>query len=712
MTPLIVVCGVLAALVAAGLTVASGGQNYAVLGLPDAGPVTEDGLAALGVATELGAALCIGSLLLAVFLVPPRPAARVLAADGYAAVRTAGWAALFWCVAALVTVPFTVADALGRPVYRLTTGAVFPLVFQLDQPRAWLLTAGIALVVSIGCLATLTWGWATALFLGALAGVLPLAATGHSSAGGAHDIATDSLLYHLIAAGLWVGGLVALLAHARRDGAHLPLATRRFSALALACWLVMAVSGVLNALVRLPVHDLVRTTYGALVLAKIVALLLLGMLGYLHRRRSVRVLLAGGGRRDLLRLAGIELLVMFVTFGIAAALSRTAPPADAATRPTVTAVQLGYDLPNPPTIGRLLLDWRFDLVYGAIAGALAVGYLLGVHRLRRRGEWWPVGRTVAWLAGCAVVLLATSAGFGRYAPAVFGVHLAVHLALAGLAALLLVGGAPVTLGRRALPGAGPDQPTGPREWLTAIHHSPVARFLTHPVVASVLFVGSFFALYLTGLFDTALNYHWAHLAMNGCFLLIGGAFYTSVAGAGGRTRIAMVLAVALGYGLFDVLLLSHSIAVGAGFYHSLDLPWLTDLVARQQDAARVALPLGEIVVLAGLWLPLHRPAEPGHSKETADRRDAETGGERGDHPGADRHREGQVPGGVHRIGHRIDLGDRLQPAGQAAHRHVRAGREHEREHQQEAHHLHDLGVTQPGRGGQEDPTERPADDQA
>ena len=42
LTPLLVVLGVLAALIAGGLTVASGGQHYAALGLPDAGSFTEE----------------------------------------------------------------------------------------------------------------------------------------------------------------------------------------------------------------------------------------------------------------------------------------------------------------------------------------------------------------------------------------------------------------------------------------------------------------------------------------------------------------------------------------------------------------------------------------------------------------------------------------------------------------------------------------------
>ena len=73
---------------------------------------------------------------------------------------------------------------------------------------------------------------------------MPLALTGHSSAGGSHDLATNSLLIHLIAGAVWAGGLLALLAHALRGGEHADLAARRFSAVALWCFVAMALSAV------------------------------------------------------------------------------------------------------------------------------------------------------------------------------------------------------------------------------------------------------------------------------------------------------------------------------------------------------------------------------------------------------------------------------------------------------------------------------------
>lgn len=605
MLPLLLISTVIAALVAAVLTLFSGSELlYTNLGLPDPGAITRYGITVVRVLTEAASTICVGALLLAAFLVAPQRSGR-LAVDGYAALRTAGWSAVVWCVGALLEVPFTLADAEGKPVsFMLNPGVLLSSVGIVDQSVAWFITAIFVFVLAVACFFVLSWGWTASLFFLALIALVPVAASGHSSAGGSHDLATNSLLYHLIAAAVWVGGLVALLAHARRRGADLPTATRRFSKVALVCWLVMAASGVINALVRLPVTDLVTTAYGLLVLAKIALLLVLGVVGYFQRERGVKAVLASGSGRALIRLAGIEVLIMFITFGVASALARTPPPQDVYSAVGDVERLIGYPLDGPPTVLRLLFDWRFDLVYGTAAVLGIVAYLLGVRRLRKRGDQWPVGRTVAWVGGCVVVLLATSSGIGRYATAMFSVHMGGHMMLNMLAPPLLALGGPVTLALRALPTAGKDRAPGPREWLLAAVHSPIARVLTHPVVALVLFVGSFYALYFSGLFDAALNYHWAHLLMNAHFLVVGYLFYWPVIGIDPAPRrlpplgrLGMVFASMPFHAFFGVILMSMQTVIGQNFYRSLALPWVTNELSDQHLGGGIAWAAGELPLL-------------------------------------------------------------------------------------------------------------------
>jgi putative copper resistance protein D len=562
--------------------------------------------AAVRVLAEAGAVLTVGSLLFAAFLVAPQKSG-IVSAGGYAALRAAAWSALLWFLAALASVPFMAADAVGKPTWTMVAdpGNLFTLVGALEQAKAWLLTAAIALVICVAAFTVLSWGWTTALFGLAVFGVLPVPVTGHSSAGGQHDIATNSLLFHLVGASLWVGGLIALMVFARRfpHGEALRVATTRFSAVALVCWIVMALSGVINAWVRVPVDVLFTEPYGLLVIAKIGALGVLGLFGYAHRRNTVRTIEGGGSGRSLVRLAAVEVLVMFLTIGIAVALARTPPPPLAYT-PDQIELQLGYPLDSGPSLGNLLTSWRFDLIFGTLALALAVLYLLGVRKLRARGDAWPVGRTVAWLAGCAVLLIATSSGFGRYAPAMFSVHMETHMMLSMLAPVLLVLGGPVTLALRALPVAGRTGTPGPREWLLALVRSPISRFLTNPIVALVLFIGSFYVLYFSGLFDWALDKHWAHLLMNAHFLLVGYLFYWPVIGVDPAprrlphvARLGMVFASLPFHAFFGVILMGMQQVVGEQFYQRLGLPWAPDLLADQRLGGGIAWAAGELPLL-------------------------------------------------------------------------------------------------------------------
>ncbi len=426
--PVLLGVGLLAGATAAALSALSLTDALTATGLPNPGPVTTYGLPFVRAAGEIAAVLAVGSFMFAAFLVPPQTTG-VLDAAGYRALRLGTVASGVWTVCAALLVPLTVSDVTGQPVVsRLSPSAIWSVASLVDTASAWRWTAVLAAAVTLASLPVLRWSWTPLLFGGSLVTLVPLALTGHSSAGGSHDLATNSLLIHLVAAALWAGGLMALLAHALRRGGHADLAARRFSALALWCFVAMALSGVVNALVRIRLGDLLHSGYGWLVLAKATALCALGFIGWRHRRSGLVALRADPeARGPLIRLALVEALVFGLTFGIAVALGRTPPPAPPIFNPSIPAVEIGYDFAGPPTVARVLFDWRFDLIFGTAAIVMAVLYVLGVRRMRRRGDDWPMGRTLAWMCGCAVLLFTTSSGLGRYMPAMFSMHMVAHM---------------------------------------------------------------------------------------------------------------------------------------------------------------------------------------------------------------------------------------------------------------------------------------------
>ncbi|MCH9709005.1 MAG: cytochrome c oxidase assembly protein [Actinomycetia bacterium] len=607
----------LAGITAAALAALALADALTATGLPDPGPVTNYGLPFVKAAGEIAAVTATGSFLVAAFMVPPQHNG-VLDAAGYRALRTGTVASGIWAVCAVLMVALTVSDVSGQPLSgRLSPADIWSVAGLIDVASAWRWTAVFAFVVTVVSAAVLRWSWTAPLFIGSLVTLLPLALTGHASSGGAHDVATNSLLVHLIGAALWAGGLLALLAHALRGGEHAGLAARRFSAVALWCFVAMALSGVINALVRIRPEDLVHSDYGWLIVAKVAALCALGYLGWRQRRSGVAALQQNAtARGPLIRLALVEAAIFGLTFGVAVALGRTPPPPPQNLNLSIPAVEIGYDLAGPPTVGRVLFDWRFDLLFGTAAIVLAAVYLAAVYRLKRRGDAWPAGRVAAWLLGCLLLLVTTSSGIGRYMPAMFSMHMIAHMMLSMLVPILLVLGGPVTLALRALPAAGRGQPPGPREWLLAALHSRVSRVLTNPFVATALFVVGFYGLYFGGLFDATVGSHGAHVAMNVHFLLSGYLFYWVVIGVDPTPRpippvgkLAVVFASVPLHAFFGVVLMGTPTVMGERFYRSLQLPWHTDLIGDQRLGGGIAWAAGEVplvVVLIALFIQWRR----------------------------------------------------------------------------------------------------------
>ena len=600
--PLLIGVAALAGCTAAAIGLLSLAAALTATGLPNPGPVTTIGLPFVRAAGEIAAVVAVGSFLTAAFLVPPQDNG-VLDADGYRALRVGTVAAGAWTVCAALLVPLTISDVSGQPfTAHLNPASLWSLASIINISTAWRWTALLAAVVTVASLPVLRWSWTPLLLGGSLLTLMPLGLTGHSSAGGSHDLATNSLLIHLVAGSLWAGGLLALLTHVVRGGQHAGLAARRFSTIALWCFGAMAVSGVVNALVRIRPSDLLSSDYGRLVVVKFVALCLLGIAGWRQRRAGVVALQDDPSSRGrLVRLAVVEAVLFGLTFGVAVGLGRTPPPPLPIGVPSITDVKIGYDFDGPLTVLRVLFDWRFDLIFGSAALVFAGLYLAGVLRLRRRGDAWPKGRTVSWLLGCAVLLFVSSSGMGRYMPAMFSMHMAAHMTLSMLVPILLVLGGPVGLALRALPAAGRGEPPGMREWILAALHSRISTILTNPVVATALFVAGFYGLYLGGLFDAAVGSHIGHVVMNVHFLASGYLFYWVVIGVDPTPRpipslakVAVVFASLPLHAFFAIVLMSMDKVLGENFYRSLHLSWHTDLIGDQRLGGGMAWAAGEI----------------------------------------------------------------------------------------------------------------------
>ncbi|MCV7432669.1 MULTISPECIES: bifunctional copper resistance protein CopD/cytochrome c oxidase assembly protein [Mycolicibacterium] len=590
----------LAAATAALIGAASLADALTATGLPNPGPVTTYGLPAVRAAGEIAAAVAVGGFLVAAFLAPPQ-SNGVLDVGGYRAVRLGGYACAVWALCAALLVALSVSDVSGVPLHQIAPGDIWAAADLVEITNAWRWTAGLAAVVAVASLAVLRWAPTPFLLLAVLATLVPLGLSGHSSSGGAHDMATNSLLIHLFASALWVGGLLALLAHAWRVGTHLDTAARRYSAIALCCFVAVAASGLINAALRIAPGELF-SDYGVLLIGKAVALTALGGLGWAQRRYAVAALGKNPrARGPLLGLGIAEGLIFAVTVGIAVGLSRTPPP-PGRVEPTAAEMAIGFQPAGPPTLARVTSDWRFDLILGTAALVLAGLYVAGLRRLRQRHRRWPGRRTACWLGGCLCLLVVTSSGLGSYMPAMFSMHVLYQALLSTLVPALLVGGAPIVLAAQALPATAKPAAPGLREWWTVLLRSPLGRAMTHPVVVTVAYAGGAAVFYTGPVFAAAIDNHSAHVLSNMFFLVTGCLFFGAITASARTTRQRYVMAAAalFTYAGVGASLMVRTEVVGEYFYRSIRLPWHTDLLADQWAGGAIAVAASIVSLLAAL----------------------------------------------------------------------------------------------------------------
>jgi putative copper resistance protein D len=615
----------LVAVVAAGALTSA----FAVGAFTDPGALVRWGLPVAQTLGNLAAALTLGGLVAAAGFVGPGRLQRI--ALSAAAAASSAWALLG--VVALVAQYAVV--SLTRPDDASFGPGLWQYVTEFELGRAGLIIAALAAVTAMAALAVR--GARGALTVA----VLPLvalgfqASTGHAAGAAGHSLAVGAMFLHLVGAALWVGGLgaiAAMVVATRRsrpddDGVDLWVAAvPRFSVVAGWCLVAVGFSGVVSAWIRLgSVGDLVATRYGWLVLAKAVLLAGLGTLGLAHRRRVVGALREGMAREGMTRdgttrdgaargvatrlfarLAAVEVLVMGAVSGVAVGLASSAPPVpDDVVVDTSPAFRLtGWPLPPELTGARWVTEWRLDPLFAFACVTGIVVYLTWAHRLARRGDRWPVGRTIAWCSGVVIVAWVTNGGPAIYGEVLFSAHMVGHMILALLVPMLLVLGAPITLLVRAIP-ARKDGSRGPREWVLGFVHSRWGLFVANPIVAAVVFVGGMIFFYYTPAFDWSLRSHVGHVWMVVHFTLAGYLFANALVGIdpgpqrpSHPLRIVLLFASMAFHAFFGVALMSQTTLLAASWFGNMGRPWGDSAIVDQQLGGSVAWGIGELPTLA------------------------------------------------------------------------------------------------------------------
>jgi putative copper resistance protein D len=518
--------------------------------------------------------------------------------------NTTSIAALIWAITTGALIVATLANILGTDL----SGALDPtsmrsFISQIMLGKYMFAQLCLALLVATIVARIRGVAGANALLLLSLAAIIAPVFESHSASSGSHALAIGSLVVHVVAISLWVGGLVAITFLRAQDRA---MALPRFSALALWAAIAVSASGTANAWARLNFQSAWSSQYARMVLLKILLTVALIFFGYLNRRQLKGSLKLNG--KQLGRLISVEVLIMAVTTFVGSKLSTMQPPlrAESSVLDPGLAVA-GIATPPPPSLWRLVSLYDPDaLMIGVLVTAVAL-YIRGVIILTRRGDKWPVGRTVAFALGISAIDYATSGGLGVYAKFSFEYHMIAHMLLGMVAPIGIVLGAPITLALRTLPQGRTSQERGVRGTLIALLHSKPAAVFTNPVSALALFDGSLFVLYMTPLFGNLMQSHLGHLVMSVHFLLAGILFFHVIIGIDPNprkvphiVRIVILFAAMSIHAFFAVALISTSTLLDQGYFASLQTPWNLDLLADQHAGGSVAWAMGEIPILLAL----------------------------------------------------------------------------------------------------------------
>jgi putative copper resistance protein D len=509
-----------------------------------------------------------------------------------------------WVIGAFGTIIFTLAQILGTTLSdALDLTVIRSFITQISLGKYLAFQAFMAAVVLVFSFTAKKIESLIILLVLSIAGLVAPVFESHAASSGSHSLVIGSLVIHVIALSLWVGGVIALGTLSAQDR---PTAVPRFSQMALWAAIAVVASGTVNAWARLNFVDAWNSSYAFIVIGKILATVILLWIGYLHRKTL--------SNKDSINWVGfakiltVEAAIMIVTVVMGTWLSTSSSPdrpGDQEFSPALSIV--GIPTPPEPTLARVLFSYEPNALMIGVLTLMVALYIKGVVVLTKRGDKWPIGRTIAFALGIAATNFATSGGLGLYAQFSFSYHMMSHMVLGMIAPIGLVLGAPMTLALRTLPQGRNSEERGVRGSLLAALHSKVGVIYTNPIVALAIFDGSLFALYFTDLFAVLMQSHVGHLFMSLHFLAAGFLFFFIIIGVDPNPRrvhhlvqIVILFAAMSIHAFFSVALMSTTTLIDAGFYESLQTPWLGDPLVDQKLGGSIGWAMGEIPILIAL----------------------------------------------------------------------------------------------------------------
>jgi putative copper resistance protein D len=568
------------------------GGSATAVSLADTGPLLRWLTPTLRILMDVSQGIAIGGLVLIGFaLTAKTPAFRKslnLVAISAAIWALSGTAYLIVTYLNISGSTFSLDQSFADQFY------IFVTSIELGKYLALNLLAGFVLAI----ITLFVRNYLGVLFSGAiaLAALIPIALSGHSAGSANHALAVNSLGLHLLGISIWVGGLVTLIVAYRND-ARKEIVTR-YSSLALFSFTLVLVSGSTAAQIRLgDISNWFTTSYGQVALLKVLALAVLGVFGFIYRTKLIKDL-----TDKFWKLISFEFNIFGLAIGLGTALARTAYPIVDYPSGELTPAEIltGSKLPAEPNVLSLFLSWKIDVLWSLICLALVLFYILGVRRLRSRGDEWSIARTLSWVSGVFLMFYITNGYFNVYEQYLFSSHMLSHMLLTMGVPVLLVPGAPVTLLARATVKRKDDS-RGIREWVLWAVHTKYAQLIAHPLVAAILFASSLIVFYFTPLFAWATKEHLGHQWMIVHFVITGYLFIQALVGIdpgpkrfGYPQRVILLIGTLAFHAFFGLALMNGQTLLLPEWFGAMGRTWGAPPLEDQQTGGAIAWGIGEL----------------------------------------------------------------------------------------------------------------------
>lgn len=250
---------------------------------------------------------------------------------------------------------------------------------------------------------------------------------------------------------------------------------------------------------------------------------------------------------------------------------------------------------------RYFTAWDFPFWAVVMLVLVAALYLWGVWTLHKRGDRWPVMRTVSFVVfGLGAIGVATFSFLGVYDTVLFWTHMIQHMLLNMIAPVFLVFGAPATLALRALPKRQ-------RGWLLAVLHSTLAKIALFPPLTTGLMVASPFALYMTGWYELTLRDDFWHDSLHLYLVTVGCLFFFPLLGVDPvpikmpyPIRILLFFLTMPFHAFLGVTIMGSTRLIAEEWYLAFERDWGLSPLTDQTYAGALMWATGDLTMLAAM----------------------------------------------------------------------------------------------------------------